>query len=1224
MAVAVGVTLVLIFPGRGLLTASSQQRPDELTLSYLNTLARTEPHNADVRFTLAEKQAEIGKLAEARAALEPLYNSPEPAVRQRARLMDAKLQARQLQALAPGSPERDKVGEALRQELVAMTQYDWDAPALRELANLAAKLGIPKLRAELVLRLVRTDPRFGRQWIDQAARGVLADAEYGAAAEIYFAAQARADALADKRYYFVSALNALQAGNKMGEIMAAADAHIGVLAEDNETLRYLVRLARSANDMPRAQRYAKKLLRMSAAGVLRRWLTAFVEFVMTSARATADGEARPVEKAMLGMRPYDAADYELAYNVFVAAGSLGDAFRVAAAAVHQLPNDLLWRERLARVAEWSDRAGDALEQWLFIARRTGRPAAWQAVLRLAPGLFDDEALLEAMRFRASRADLTAQQWRAMVEAYERVGRPREGVAWLEREYARRNLPLLLELEAYLMERMGDIDGAITAWRRVIERSGASTPRVTSLATLLIARGDYREAYVLLNAHRDEVSPADAEYWKLLADLAWQLQEESGAQAALDTLVASGKATPEDFSRLISLLSTRQPQAAARLAELAYERFRTPNFMVAALGIYSERRDFAALRRLFAGLSPELVRTFESDPDLLLMRADYHAATGRPELAAADYRAALRLNPEHRYARMALLWFLIDRRDIVALQREMPMALRRGKDDPELEGVLGAAWLTLGDPAAAVRHFAQVLRRNPDDYLWLMNYADALEQNNQGEMALRVRRHAWVHVREERAKLRAEERPPLELLQAQARLATQFLPGDSGLAVIRNLLREDQALDARSNDPGRRGIDAGTRELVLAWLLSEEHWIAAKTWLWKQYGRTLAKPVWAEANVALAENDLETLQHLLEQQADAIPRYDRFDAARRTQQYRLAQDIAFMSLERIPHDDEMHLRLTQSILDTANSAEAGYTYFHRGLLKGNEYTAEVGVWVTPRLRLSVDLSVLDQKTIDAQVLATAPAQDRLYGLNAIFRHAVGETRVSVFHRDALAATTGARVSHQRPLGPRVTGRMGVAVNERAPETSQLSAGGMRDRISADVEYTPSKREYVLAELYSSRYHTQSRTFIGSGYGVNWELGHRFRTEYPDLHVRLAGSVNHFDQSGTGDAATAVLVPGGGVPTAAFFLPPSFSVYGVYAGFGTFYQTNYTRALRPFADIGVNRNTVTGAGYSALVGVSGNVFGGDRLTIYASSARGGNGTGLTSRELGVRYMYLFDRF
>jgi hypothetical protein len=45
------------------------------------------------------------------------------------------------------------------------------------------------------------------------------------------------------------------------------------------------------------------------------------------------------------------------------------------------------------VSEWTERPVQALEQWLFIARQTQKDDAWKAVLRLAPGLFHDAALI---------------------------------------------------------------------------------------------------------------------------------------------------------------------------------------------------------------------------------------------------------------------------------------------------------------------------------------------------------------------------------------------------------------------------------------------------------------------------------------------------------------------------------------------------------------------------------------------------------------------------------------------------------------------------------------------------------------------------------------------------------------------------------------------------------------------------------------------------------------
>lgn len=1217
IAVAVGVTLVLIFPGRGLLTTTTlQEQPDAVGLTYLDNMARREPQNPELRFTLAQKQTELGKIAEARAALEPLYNSPDPAVRQRARLQDFKLQMQQMQSMPVGSPEREREAARLREELVAMSQYEWDVAGLLDLAETANTLEARKLRADLYLRIARGDNKVARPWVDDAGQKALADGAYVTAAEINFAAQARATTPEEQRHYFMAGVKALQAGNMPREALAAAEKHGGALLNDDEMLYFMIDLARAANDMKRAQIYVKRLMRMSEQGAFMRWLRAAASFAIPSAHAAERG-APP-----RGMRPYNAQDYNLAYEIFLANRNLQDAYRVAEAAVQQVPGDMQWRQRLAQVSEWSGKSGAALEQWLYIARRTGNPAAWAAVLRIAPGMADDEAVLEAMRYQAGKTALNDEQWRAIVAAYERLGRPGEAVAFIEQEYARNPRPVLNELLASLHERTGNVDGAIAAYRRVIATSGATTERVTTLATLHIKKGEYKEAYDVLEKHRASVAPGDAEYLRTLGDLALRLRDEKGAQVQYERLVTHPNANLDDFTRLVNLLAPRQPEAAARLAEAAHERFYSPPLLLTALGLHSQRRDMVALRRLFSTMSPKTEQELSTNAGFLLIRADYRAATGSPVLALADYREALRLDPNNRYARISLIYFLIDRRDLAALRQELPAAVALAEKDPDFQGVVGSAYLTLDETARAVPYFAAAVKRNPDDYLWLLNYADALDRNLQRDEAWRVRRHAWVKIREE---VQKKERPPLELLHAQARIAAQFMPGDEGLALIRRLLRQDAPSGATPDDPREEALDAASRELVLAWTVSTEQHIAAKVWLWKQYARGLTAPTWARISVALAHNDLDTLQKALEEYPDAIPRYDRHEAARRTQQYRLAQSIAFTELEKYPADDEMHLRLTQSAFDMVSHTEAGYTRFTRGTVAGHEWSGEVAVWVSPRLRLSFDVSHIDQGLLNTVALASIPATDRLYGLTALWRHAVGETRFTVFHRQALTDNTGFSLVHQYPLSPRLGGRLGFAYNERTLETSALAAGGSRDQIFAGLQYTLSKREYILGELFSKQYYTQDeRTKIGSAYGLNWEAGHRFRTEYPDWHVRVAGSINHFSLTGSGDAATAALNPAGTIPGASFFLPGSFSVYGIYTGFGTYYRTNYTRALRPFLDIGVNRNTVTGSGYAAMAGISGSLIGLDKLTLYASTGRGGTGTNETSREVGLRYMYLFDNF
>ena len=67
--------------------------------------------------------------------------------------------------------------------------------------------------------------------------------------------------------------------------------------------------------------------------------------------------------------------------------------------MRQRPDDLAWRERLAKVAEWHGQPRVALDQWLVLARRDGRRDAWEAVLRLA-----DPRASEAAAARAVAGD----------------------------------------------------------------------------------------------------------------------------------------------------------------------------------------------------------------------------------------------------------------------------------------------------------------------------------------------------------------------------------------------------------------------------------------------------------------------------------------------------------------------------------------------------------------------------------------------------------------------------------------------------------------------------------------------------------------------------------------------------------------------------------------------------------------------------------------------------
>jgi hypothetical protein len=624
------------------------------------------------------------------------------------------------------------------------------------------------------------------------------------------------------------------------------------------------------------------------------------------------------------------------------------------------------------------------------------------------------------------------------------------------------------------------------------------------------------------------------------------------------------------------------------------------------------------------LGPDEQTALSRDADFLSARARYREATGARDLALSDYRAALALAPANPDLRRAVIYACIDAGDLNALRAALALFEREAKDDASYWDAFAAAHITLGESRHALAYFSRQASNRSRDYLWLVNYADVLEQDGQGGMAWRVRRHAWDLARAERQR-RATTAPAAgktldrERMRAHARLVTQFAPGDASLAVIRSLLRQG------ASESGSAGLDAGVTELALAWAISSDQDEAAKAWLWTRYGKKLAIPAYAEVSVALMQNDIDTLERLLAEKSGQLPRYNRIDAARATQQLRMAQEMGFAEQEKRPNDDEIHLRLETDLLKTANSAIAQDKLIQRGVLKGREQRAGAQVWLSPKLRISTELVSFRQASQDGAQLTGVPGTDRRLDVSLLYRHPDGaETKLSLGRRSALSEFGSWRIGHNRAFGNRLSADFAMAQREYATESVPLSIGGHRDIASVNLNYALSKREFLRARVFDARYHTQQDTYVGGGRGYDWEAGYRIRTEYPDWTLRFSQTRQTFSQAETSDAKSAQLTPGGTVPPGSFFVPVSARTYALNAGFGDYYRENYGRAVRPFANLGRSSNDVTGNGYNWLVGAGGSIGEHDYFSLYWTRGKGGPGAGDATRELGVRYQYFFDRF
>ncbi|PKO94712.1 MAG: hypothetical protein CVU16_01250 [Betaproteobacteria bacterium HGW-Betaproteobacteria-10] len=1243
------IGLIFIYPQRDLVRRVSESPDSQLSSAYLSNLLRSDPNNPQLRLLLARQQLNQGETALARTTLQPALISSDPNTHRNALWLLWQLSEIEYNRL-PAQPEapREALKAELRARLLELSAQTWPEETRLQLANKAFELGERELGLQLYKRIAEetSDRAKAARLYEKAAREGLAFSNYRATAELYILARQATNEPRLARQYFHAALRALQSGNLLAAALDLGERELGNLADDEETLLLLTQIARAAGRPDIADRYVRRLLKIA---LMRQWQSIQI------ARAWGDGSFQKVaSKANPGEPgiPFDDKIYTLGYEVFLENRKLEDAWQVAAAAVRQVPDDMRWRERLAQVSEWTTRPEIALENWLTVAKRTQADLAWQAVLRLAPGLFNDPALIAALHYQLSKQPGNPALLKELIATYERNGDPQSALNYLHRHSGPNGTPETLELMAELADRAGQPETAIKAWLRLFQtESQITAPRAVKAAVLLMLQGRGEEALHWLTQAQNQAgheSEADLEFWRLTGQLALWQQNDPQAILAFTQLIDSGKAEISDFDRLVQLLTDTHPSEAARVAAHAWARFDQPQHLIHALNLYIVRNQWAEMGALLKQLdsSPQAshhaLAPLRRNPEFLRLAGTYHQNMGNLAQARLDFEAGLMLAPDLAAMQQALLWLFIDSNDAVSLRRVLASREQVWRTDSAMHDALASAYQALSLPQVALaRYLTPRISGHQNDFLWLMNYADALDQNQQADRAWRLRRHLLSRQWQEAARtsLPGKGRPTLhevrqrlltepELDQVRRIARTRLLltqhPGDVGLDALRELLRLDR--DAEKN------YSNAAAEMTIGWLQDAGEYNAERGFLFHQYARSQSKranrPLWAEITVALAEDDKSATGQLLDTFGESLPRYDRINAARAVNDLRLVQSAAFETQNDQTDDAPLHMQLSDSLLEFSDHAGAGYTQRKLGGLDEQLLTTHWHAAVDPKLSLDFAFGQIARKDRDTAVIQNAP-DERFSSLKANWRHGDGATTLLAENRHSLASYTPLQIEHEQRIDNRLSLNFSLGTQLPSQETTILRIAGMKDRTSLGLRYQPTRMDQITLEHWRENYKLQTGTDLGKGNHSSITVGHMLRQEARDLELSAFWSTHRFSNRANAQnirendpAINALTPPNLPAPDNIdlpndYFIPDNFSFYGIRLATDLRYETQYTRAIRPFGAISATRHSSLGTGYDLRLGIAGSIFGADHLSLSWGLGKSGLQSGGLSRELQLNY-------
>lgn len=249
--------LTAIFPRKALIEQLYQQETlDDLTLSYVQNLYRTNPNNSDAALLLARTQAASLGIRQLESLLMGLTKAGDLRQRYEARALLVQAYLRQLDQ-ATDTDEVKRMQTRVTGMLQAAQHDAMPDHLTQRFGDLAFKLNLPDLGLIFYKKLALAQSAEG---VERFADLLLAKGQHAAAAHYYFLARERSDSLDESRRLFQLGIRTLMAAGLYRQAMQAAQAKLGDLAQDRPSLRFLASTALAAGDPAAAAAYARRLV----------------------------------------------------------------------------------------------------------------------------------------------------------------------------------------------------------------------------------------------------------------------------------------------------------------------------------------------------------------------------------------------------------------------------------------------------------------------------------------------------------------------------------------------------------------------------------------------------------------------------------------------------------------------------------------------------------------------------------------------------------------------------------------------------------------------------------------------------------------------------------------------------------------------------------------------------------------------------------------------------
>ena len=296
--------------------------------------------------------------------------------------------------------------------------------------------------------------------------------------------------------------------------------------------------------------------------------------------------------------------------------------------------------------------------------------------------------------------------------------------------------------------------------------------------------------------------------------------------------------------------------------------------------------------------------------------------------------------------------------------------------------------------------------------------------------------------------------------------------------------------------------------LIAHYLGQHDYETAAYWLTHaQFNGTII-PVWQRLSLALAEDDLQTAQTLLQEFNDEIALTARVELLQRLHLFEDALVLAQHHLDSVIIDDETDELARQADILALTRAKR---------LRVHAASQDVGVLTIASAGATVDFAVNDTHRIALQfskhrldsierndLSVDDVDQEEELSLSAVRTQA--STRLTLRlggNRRRDTSIVYGSFAWQWRLDPSIHATATLAVNQMTDATAVLRATGTKSYISATVTATPNRWNAVYLDLQGHRYQTRHNDTLATGITARGTLSHVLTQHLPRWDISLRG-------------------------------------------------------------------------------------------------------------------------